>query len=362
MLASLPQVHLSGSAEERARAWARATAEARPDFVRALEERLQPLDWHLRRLEPELGRIEEEIARYSPGTLVLLRALEQALDIPYPRLRAYALASFVEDRLLLEARGEGCTTWAAAPPAAPAVFLAKNRDYELQHLPLQAVAAVSPGAGQAYLTLTSLGSPGVFSSGMNRAGLAVADSRVRSADEGPGLPVYALAEILLESCSTVPEAMEALADLPRLGGNNLVLADRSGDLALAELGHRRLGVVQSRGLVVNTNHYATPGLRGLTLGLAGEVRASRSRRRRLRAWLLRHAAALDDQRALALMASHRGGEAFCRHQAGGRGATISTVLYRPDVGRVIVVHGQPCTGQPLPLAAAGPSLRRRPAG
>lgn len=345
----LPVIQLSGTGSERAQAFARAALPVREALRAAMEERLAPLRPHLAHFAAELARTEALLGRHRPQLLETLHVLARELHLDFGDVRAYALASYPEDGLLLAARGEGCTTWALRRPGG-GVFLAKNRDYRLKHLPLQAVARVTPAGGQSYLTVTSLGSPGVFSSGMNAAGLAVADSRVRSADRGPGLPVYALAEALLERCATVGEALETLRELPRLGGSNLVLADARGSLALVELGHRRLGVEIPPGpYLVNTNHHVTPGLRAATLGPLEERRASQRRRRRLGEWLRRHLDGLDERAALRLMAGHRGGEPFCRHRAGARGATISTALYRPDAGRLTVTAGAPCRAEPVRL-------------
>ena len=89
------------------------------------------------------------------------------------RFFRYTIASYLLDRTLYPISDEqGCTVWAAAYPTTRSgvPILVKNRDYWLDHRELQILANAHPSQGYKYTHLTSAGSPGVFSSGMNEVG------------------------------------------------------------------------------------------------------------------------------------------------------------------------------------------------
>ena len=91
---------------------------------------------------------------------------------------------------------------------------------------------------------------------MNERGLAIADTHVYSTDIGPGLPDYSLIMHILEEHDTVRSALDYLSSVPRMGRNNLILADVGGSLAVVELRYHHLAVVEARnGIAVNTNHF-----------------------------------------------------------------------------------------------------------
>ena len=76
---------------------------------------------------------------------------------------------------------------------------------------------------------------------------------------------------ILEEHDTVRSALDYLNSVPRMGRNNLILADAGGDpssrasgqsVAVIELGYHHLAVVKARnGIEVNTNHFVSPNLK-----------------------------------------------------------------------------------------------------
>jgi isopenicillin-N N-acyltransferase-like protein len=206
----------------------------------------------------------------DPLIVDVIRGLGDGLEIEFERLMRYNLVAFLNDALttrgnLPEGNGlsdnEGCTTWAATGAATTTgqPILAKNRDYRLEHLPLQVAVRAKPATGYHYTYITSAGSPGVFVAGFNQEGLALVDTHVSSTDIGPGLPTYALSMHILEEHRTVATALDYLKSMPRLGRNNLLMADANGDIALFELGHANSSVLTTEtGLLVNTNHFISP--------------------------------------------------------------------------------------------------------
>ena len=220
----------------------------------------------------------------------------------------------------------------------------------MELLPIQIVIGATPEAGYRYICSGSAGSPGVSCAGINQAGLAVADTHVCSTDLGPGLPDYALRMHILEAHDSVSSAVDYLRSVPRLGRNNLVLADARGHLAVFEIGHRSYGLFETHdGILVNTNHFVSPELRDCFVDTNPPPKRSNSFHRYERVTRELNAALgqIDVHFAQRLMTSH--GDpltSICRHPLEGiDSATISTSIFLPAQRTMLFCHGLPCQGQ-----------------
>jgi len=328
----------------------------RPQIAEAIERRFCQLDGdrpddHFEGLVQDTRALLEQV---DAPLLAMIRGQAKALDFDFDLLLRYNLIAFLRDDLLVRRTlsSEGCTTWAASGKctADRQPILAKNRDYHPDHLPLQNVVRATPDRGYAYLYVSSAGSPGVFSAGMNQAGLAVADTHVYSSDLGPGLPSYALMMNILEGSDSVSSALDYLRATPRLGRNNLILADASGHLAVFEGGHTRYGLFESHGgALVNTNHFASaemhefsvnvdpPDARGRTFRRYGSVAAALHE-----AW-----GGVDVPFARQLMASHDGplSSICCHPEADTNVTTISASIFLPRRRQMLFCNGLPCQGR-----------------
>jgi predicted choloylglycine hydrolase len=295
----------------------------------------------------------DEIAQiweiHTPNTLAMLRGMVDSLSLAWSDFFAYTIASYLTDRLKDQKHPEGCTTWAAAGEFTRdgTPLLVKNRDYRPDHHALQCLARIEPAHGTPYLCLTSAGSPGVFSSGMNAAGLAVADTYVASNDIGPGIARYSLMMHLLEQCNRVSEAVETLETVPHFGDGTVILADAQGDMAVFELAHSVQAVRSlAEGFLVSTNHFSTPQTRTHWVDtnpprLQGN---SQARCQHVEAALRAGCGQVDVPWAQTLMAQH-GDElsAICRHpELEAHAVTISTVIFLPRQTSLYVADGLPC--------------------
>jgi isopenicillin-N N-acyltransferase-like protein len=291
-----------------------------------------------------LQRVEVAWKRSTRSTLAMVQGIADALKIPFARLFLYALASYLDDLAAARRATEGCTVWAASGNATRdgTPILTKNRDYSLAHLPLQLLAHATPQRGYRHLYVTSAGSPGVFSSGMNEKGLAVADTHVISRDIGAGLARYTLMMKILEEHATVASALRYLRQAKHMGAGNLVLADARGCLAVCESGYARCGFgARGENLVVATNHFVSPVLRNAYV--ENSVEDSRARFETARAEVMRQRGRMDVERAKAVMARHANGStAICRHDANEVWATISNVIFLPSEHKIFFCNGRPC--------------------
>lgn len=242
---------------------------------------------------------------------------------------------------------DGCSAWAVRHPEFGAL-LGKNRDLAAPFRGAQRVFRHRDPAwhGRTILCVGSLGSPGVYSSGINSDGLALADTQIRAADQGVGFLRYFAMTRLLARCATVDEAVDELRRLRHAGGGSLVLADADGRTAAVELGHHAVAVEGGGGRVARTNHFVSPELRGRDIEGGGRA-DSDGRLRRLRSWLdgLGEAPGVAD--TAAVMASHDDAETpgLCRHGVRFRGSTtISGSIFACRGRRLYFSPDNPCSG------------------
>jgi len=306
------------------------------------------------RFETLLRETFDLIQEVDRPLLDLIRGQAEALEIEFETLLRYDLATYLRDDLVIRrAQGnEGCTTWAASGPwtVDGQPILVKNRDYRLEHLPLQLLVHATPNKGYPYLYVSSAGSPGVFSAGINHAGLAIADTHVYSTDLGPGLPDYALMMHLLEEHNSVFSALDYLRSVPRLGRNNLIIADVQGHIAVFESGCCRYGLLEvQNGMLVNTNHFVSAEMRDYFAEVdPPEARGRTFRRHEVVTAALRTAfGQIDTRFAQYLMATHNGplGSLCCHPEADSQMNTISASIFLPAQRRLLFCHGLPCQGQ-----------------
>ena len=347
--------NVSGNHFEMGRQHGQQAKALRPHIITAMETRFAQLaaDGADEAFAALVTETEQLLHRVDPATLNLLHGLAVGLEIPFEQLLRYNLVAFLRDALTTRpAPSEGCTTWAATGGATRSgqPILAKNRDYNLEHLPLQVVVRAEPTQGHRYTFVTSAGSPGVFVAGFNEAGLALVDTHVSTPDVGPGLPTYALSMHLLEEQYSVRSALAWLQATPRLGRNNLLLADAGGDIALFEMGHRHSAVLEAdNDLLVNTNHFCSPTMQPFFVDTNPPALRGNSEQRceTVRAMLAQARGQIDLPLVQQIMAHHAGPlDSICRHPLPQTDtSTISAMIFSPAERQLHFCHGQPCAGQ-----------------
>lgn len=106
--------------------------------------------------------------------------------------------------------------------------------------------------------------------GINDKGLCVTMTNgipcVMSEEEG--LRFWVVIRILLDQCESVDEAIEMIEKLPISSYCNLMIADRSGHAALAEIcnavkSYKRISSASAEGYLCSTNHYVLPEMQHL---------------------------------------------------------------------------------------------------
>jgi len=337
----------------------------RPQIIKAIEARFARIaqdnpDEAFERLVQETQQVVHAV---DPSTVGFIRGQADGLELEFEWLMRYNLISFLRDALTTRRQlsstpstygedYEGCTTWAvngsASADGQPIVV--KNRDYHLEHLPLQIVVRAEPAVGHRYMYVTSAGNPGVFVAGINEAGLAVVDTHVPCPNVGPGLPTFALSMHILEEHGSVHSALAYLQSVPRLGRNNLILADAEGHMAVFENSHHQSAVLEAEAsFLIATNHFNSPAMKDCFVDInPPSLRGNTFERyKKVKDELTAAYGQIDVTMAQRLMASHDGPLAsICRHPLPESGSsTISTVVFLPAQRQMLFRHGPPCQGK-----------------
>jgi isopenicillin-N N-acyltransferase like protein len=302
-----------------------------------------------------LRAVEKVLQRHAPATLEQLAGMGSVYNIAVDKLLQAVLGSYLssEDGRTSRLRRQGhpdtgCSTFSltALPALGLGSVLVKNRDTDPAYLHLQTLLHVRPRRAYGWAALSTAGAPDVHSSGMNSESLAVVDTHVPSVNVGAGLPRFVAMRRILEECASTAEALDLLRSLPLMGFGNLVLADRTSDVAVVECGHDAISVLRPmRDYVVATNHYVSPRLAPSNLEPEQSAAGRNSRQRY--AWLTQALESADPVAArsdpVRLLAAHGGDgcASVCVHNDGGS-ATISTAVFRPEMASFEVSHGTPC--------------------
>lgn len=223
---------LSGDAQARARVQAEAcdAGSVRRGILSRLEEARPRLASTAARafLRAQQAFCESECA----AELAELHAMAEAFDVPQSGL----FGLFHLSALSHAHSHEGCSAFGVRRGAGGAI-LAKNRDLSGAHPHFQQVFLQrDPGfrAGHV-LHVGSLGMPGVYSSGVNAKGFALADTAIPAPLHAVGWPRYLLMTRLLQTCATTQEAVDFIGSARHSGGGSLILADAKGETAAVEL-------------------------------------------------------------------------------------------------------------------------------
>lgn len=236
-------VHAGGSPYEIGVAVGRACA----DRVRAAVAAICRFDMPPEVVEERLGSVVKTIGARFP------EALEEAAGI------ADGAAILAKDILLLsfapeiDGRLPGyCSLMAVDGPEGP--LLGKNLDTPAELGAVQVVQLLCPRGRIPFVHITTAGAMWT-DGGVNEEGLALVNASLASSRQDPaGVPDGYLAREILARCRSVADAKEFLGrHSARSAGENLLLADAGGNVAVAEIIPGRHSVADVRTPAVACN-------------------------------------------------------------------------------------------------------------
>lgn len=290
-----------------------------------------------------LSRQMDFARRHCAPELAELEGLSDGYELAASQVFALLHLSILSGRF----ESDGCTAF-AQPLAAGGALLAKNRDLSGLHRNFQgAFVHEDPAfaAGHVF-ALGTFGVPGVYSSGLNAAGLALADTAISAPVHGVGWLRYLLMTRILSRCTTVEAACDMIASVQHAGGGSLILADASGAVAAVELladGAR----IDRTAPAFRTNHFRCEPPEVVANRLPPLAFAStRGRSDRLAALLDGGLGSDGPESVRAALGLHARGdaEAFCRHGEGDGAHTVSGVIYHTLPQAILLSSGAPCAG------------------
>lgn len=218
------------------------------------------------RTEAGLRLVKERLERFFPECLAEVRGIADG-----------SLQSL--DRILLLNCSDAVIGRAAAVPSCSCIgfvdsehgpLIGKTADWQVDHAQdLTTWQHYRPWRGEGYRFI-HYGGAGTWWSegGLNEAGLGMVLNGLPGEGAAPdSVPTLPLARGVLQHCATVQESIEWLSryDVMYLGFN-LMLADRSGDLACVEVVPGAQGVGRPEGdWLIHTNHCLFPETEDVTL-------------------------------------------------------------------------------------------------
>jgi isopenicillin-N N-acyltransferase-like protein len=340
-------LRLSGNAYQRGRQQAERSPSAADDVRAAVHHRLEAVRDRMEQADIRVYLAEQKrfTAETEPAILDEIDGIADGFGIPAEDLFAYLHLGTISASDPAVSVG-GCTAWAVSSSR----MLAKNRDFRSEHSSIQKVFLHEDPSwdGRRLISIGSLGSPGVYSSGLNSDGLAVADTQIPTSECSVGLLRYFLMSRLLVSCSNVTEAMACIRSVKHVGGGSLILVDATGAVAAAELGPRTVATeAPTESPVARTNHFLSTVFRDENVRSRDEGGLDNSKRRleTVGRFLGMHASNVDLESAAGLMATHAGphATALCRHGGRDGSQTISSSLYLCSSRTLFFSPGNPCT-------------------
>jgi isopenicillin-N N-acyltransferase like protein len=332
---------LSGGPFERGHQQGAVAPHLHDHVRRWIERRIDRADAALR--DVRARQVARDLAAFAEHhcseAIAEARGIAQVFALsPDDVLKSWQVAAYAQ-------AGGGCSlvAWSDGRNA----LLAKTRDVPADTLPIQSVFRQRSADFQAgaILSLSTLGSAAAASSGVNAAGLALADAAVPTRDHGSGILRYLLMQRLLDRCRTVREAIDEIRDTPHAGGGSLLLADAEGAIAAVEIGHRKLGIeLKSQGVIARTNHHLDAALGPARAEAAGSEGGQSSRKRLARIEAaMAGAESVPSPETLASLMSMHGEGALCRHATPSSDiATISLAILDPARRALAVSDGPPC--------------------
>jgi len=334
---------LVGNAFERGRAQASESGVDIEGTRTTLEERFKaalPIlssDAAQRYLDRQMAFSEE----HCRDELAELRGVCEGFQISERTLFSLMHLSILSGRYEID----GCSAWARPLPNGGAV-LAKNRDLSGLHRHGQEVFLHLDNRmrSRALICVGTLGIPGAYSSGMNAAGLALADTAISAPRHGIGWPRYFLMTRLLSECRTVDEACDLVSNARHAGGGSLILADATGAVAAIELFADTVHIDRADA-VSRTNHFRHESIGELAKRISPAALSSTLGRGTTLETMIDAGLGLHGTGAvMAAMADH--GDAvragLCCHGSGDGSYTVSAAIYDTKSLTMTFARGAPC--------------------
>jgi predicted choloylglycine hydrolase len=290
-------------------------------------------------LKEKFPELYEEMRGISEGSGVSFDRIEE-LNIP-----AYFLTErFPQECSMILARGSATEDGKT--------YVIKNRDMRTPMA--QVMVRRSYSDGLVVSEITGIGTVTYPASGINNRGLGVTTTGFWSSKVVPDMEnagnsqIFLNIHLLLRTCSTVDEALEAIRGMSVMNGLNMVLTDHK-KACVVEMTADGMEIEwdQGEGLLYRTNHYVSPSLAKLNPD-RNEYPSTFMRRERIGVLLNQCRGHIRFQDLMRILSDHENGiNGLCRHPLGEvRAQTVSTTLFVLEDGEIWSTLQNPCQAIP----------------
>ena len=220
---------------------------------------------------------------------------------------------------LLPLPRRGCTIFAVAPEYTTSgkTIFARNYDWEISFQEMFTFIKTYPNDALSSLGCTDLvvGRYG----GINEAGLAIGLTAISGyPDDKPGVILHLVTRWILDNCSTTKEAVDFMKRIPHFRGNNYLIADKEGDIALVEASPEKVMVTPAKdGLVFAANRFQSPEM--LELEVEKWANPTTAQRQKIvKNWFSNEKGGIDEMAAQRLLAGvfEKGAGVCCKYTDG----------------------------------------------
>lgn len=182
-----------------------------------------------------------------------IRGLADGVHFPYETFACWLLTMYGFDDI------HGCTCFCFSDGGK--TYLARNSDMFPELKSTSESILYRPDQGFTFLGHST--SMVQMEDGINEHGLSVGINFMMTKKYKPGLNTGMLVRHILETCQTVNEAIELINNLPRSSTQNIILADKGGNMAVVECSPYRVVVRKpdpAYGYLISSNHFIDPAM------------------------------------------------------------------------------------------------------
>jgi predicted choloylglycine hydrolase len=182
-----------------------------------------------------------------------IRGLADGVRFPYETFACWLLTMYGFDDV------HGCTCFCFSD--RDKTYLARNSDMFPELKSTSESILYRPEQGFAFLGHST--SMVQMEDGLNEQGLSVGMNFMTTKNYKPGLNTGMVVRHILETCKTVNEAVELINQLPLSSTQNIILADKEGNMAVIECSPNRVVVRKlepADGYLISANHFIDPSM------------------------------------------------------------------------------------------------------
>jgi predicted choloylglycine hydrolase len=197
------------------------------------------------------AKSEPEVRRVFPEILDEIKGFAEGCRASYEDMMAFmmTIGAFKPQPM--------CSSFAAV--AGSDVLFARNYDFFYSFKKFTESSLTVPDD-----FFISLGHSDIFigrEDGINENGLAIAASGVCEKKVKPGVSFVLAVRLVLDKCASVEEAAKSLLNMHASVNSNYLLADKTGDMAVAEVSPDKAVIRKPKDIenfIVCTNHFVLP--------------------------------------------------------------------------------------------------------